>query len=89
MRVNLRSRIEKLEGAIAPKGKTFTAFYKGHDQDGPFDDWKAAERISRGVGPNDTLIVIRFCYDDDPEPERLRTGSALSARRSRCCSVRS
>jgi hypothetical protein len=34
MRVNLRSRVEKLEMAIAPKGKIFTAFYMGHDQDG-------------------------------------------------------
>jgi hypothetical protein len=64
MRSHLRHRIERLEAVIAPKGKIFSCFYSGDDPGGPSEEWIAAERVSRGVGPHDMLIVVRFAWDE-------------------------
>jgi hypothetical protein len=62
LRINLRSRIEKLEAVFAPKGQLFVIgpYYDG---DAPsFEEWEAAERVRCGAGPHDKVISLRIRF---------------------------
>jgi len=58
MRTSIRSRLERLEVALAPKGRVFV------DNDGPDHEARvAAFRAENGVGPHDELIIVHVRYE--------------------------
>ena len=59
MRTSIRSRLERLEAALAPEGRTFVFV----DKDGADHEARvAAFRAENGVGPHDELIVVLLRY---------------------------
>ena len=68
MRTNLRSRVEKLEAALAPTGSVFLMGDHSWNQDRPLEERLAAFKIENGVGPYDTVCTTRFLRADEPEP---------------------
>lgn len=60
MRTSIRSRLERLEAALAPKGRAFVFV----DEDGPDHEARvAAFRAENGVGPHDELIIVHVRYE--------------------------
>ena len=66
MRTSLRSRLERLEAALAPKGRTFVLW---DADDGTIDEKIAELRAEKNLGPRDVVHTVRFLRDDEPEPE--------------------
>jgi hypothetical protein len=71
MRSALRFRVEKLEAALALKGRVFLMWDDGWhpDFDGPpLEERRAAFEIENGVGPYDAVHIFSFLRAADPEP---------------------
>lgn len=66
MRTSLRSRLERLEAVLAPKGRIFLLW---DADDGAIDEKIAELRAEKNLGPRDVVHAVRFLRDDEPEPE--------------------
>jgi hypothetical protein len=55
---NLRSRLEKLEAAIAPAARVF--IFTGDGDDRSHDEQLAAFKAENGISPRDHLVVVTF-----------------------------